>query len=214
MAKINKGILGALSGKLGPVVGSSWKGNAYLRMAPEKKSKPKILSPAQLAHHQKFSFLTKWLQPLHPYLTAGFRNLAKDTTEVNAAFSYNFKNALKGAYPDFYIDYEAFRLSRGILKGVLDVNVSLAAPNTILLSWTNENGANSEYSDQLMLVLYNDEIGFADGFTGGAKRAAKTCTFIFENKLVGKPFHVFIGLIGINGHKISESQYLGRMDPL
>jgi hypothetical protein len=39
MAKIKKGILGPLSGKLGPVIGGMWKTIAYIRIAPSKKAK-------------------------------------------------------------------------------------------------------------------------------------------------------------------------------
>ncbi|MES2418670.1 MAG: DUF6266 family protein [Bacteroidota bacterium] len=186
MARFNKGIFGPITGKLGPVIGSSWKGVPYLKIASANAPKERVQSEAQLAHHQKFRFLTKWLKPLHPYLLVGYRNMAQHTTEINAAFSYNFKQALKVSPAGPYIDYE----------------------NTLQLTWKNTNGSLSVYNDQLMLVLYNDEIGFADGFTGGIKRSAKACTFTFDKRLVGTRFPVFVGLIGLNGHEISESQYL------
>ena len=37
MAKMKKGILGAISGKIGPVIGGIWKGIPYLRQVPKKK---------------------------------------------------------------------------------------------------------------------------------------------------------------------------------
>ncbi len=39
MGKYNKGILGAFSGKVGPVVGSSWRGRDVLRSCPKKSNK-------------------------------------------------------------------------------------------------------------------------------------------------------------------------------
>lgn len=214
MAKFNKGILGPITGKLGPVIGSSWKGIPYLKTIRRNASAVRIPSPAQQAHHQKFSFLTRWLRPLHPYIGLGFRNFAAHTTEINAAFSYHFKAALKGSNPNFYMDYGQARISRGKLGGIYEVNLHLVHENTLQLIWQNKNNGLSVYSDQLMLVLYNDEIGVADGFIGGIKRSAKTCTFTFDQKLVGSYFHVFVGLIGLDAHEMSESQYLGRVEPL
>jgi hypothetical protein len=42
MAIIRKGILGPLSGKLGPIIGAIWKGIPYIKKVTEKKS-PKVL---------------------------------------------------------------------------------------------------------------------------------------------------------------------------
>lgn len=212
MAKMNKGILGPITGKLGSIVGSSWKGLPYLKME-SKVSKKRVPSAAQQLHHQKFSFLTKWLKPLHPFVQMGYQNHAQRTTEINAAFSYNFKTALKVDENTLYIDYESVRLSRGRLHGLFQFELS-RGENTLQLNWKNKNGCLSAYNDQLMLVLYNDEIAFADGFIGGVKRSAKAHTFSIEKKLVGKYFHVFVSLVGANGKEISESQYLGRVEPL
>ena len=40
MGKIKQGILGAVSGKVGGVVGSSWKGIAYLKVLPASVANP------------------------------------------------------------------------------------------------------------------------------------------------------------------------------
>ncbi len=213
MAKQKKGILGPVSGKIGPVIGSSWKGIPYLKAAP-KVTKGRMPSPAQQAHYQKFKFLNTWLRPLHPFLMIGYQNLAVRTTEINAAFSYNFKTALTSNGGNFQVDFEKFRISRGNLKGILGPKLMLLNENTLQLSWQNLDGRLSSYNDQLMLLVYNDELRIADGFTSGVKRAAKSCKFTFDQRLVGKPFHVFVGLTALNRREISDSQYLGRVEPL
>ena len=213
MAKLKKGILGPISGKIGPVVGSSWKGIPYIKSVT-KASKKRVQSPAQLAHHQKFKFLTRWLRPLHQFVMIGFKNLAKHNTEINAAFSYNFKAALIGIGHDVRIDYASFRISKGMLNGIEQPSITLLDENMLQLNWQYVEERMSLHNDQLMLAIYNDELGLTDGFIGGIKRSAKTCTFKFDRKLVGKPFHVFVGLIALNGRESSESQYLGRMEPL
>lgn len=214
MAKFKQGILGPISGKIGPVIGASWKGISYLRLVPIKKSTPRVPTAAQVAHHQKFSFLTKWLKPLHPYISVGFRSFAKHNTALNMAFSYNFKLVIKGDAPNYEIDHPAFCLSRGTLQGMDNISLQLLTPNTLQLNWINNYNDNCMYSDQLMLVLYNDEIGFTDGFTGGAKRSAKTCTYTFEPQLVDQPFHVYAAMVSVNGNDVSCSQYLGKIESI
>jgi hypothetical protein len=214
MAKIEKGIFGPLIGKHGPIIGSTWKGIPYLKIKASNASKARELSVAQKAHHEKFRFLTKWLQPLHPYVQVGYRNLAKTNTEINAAFAYHFKAALKTGATGFYMDYENVLLSQGRLKGIHQPLVSLTDENTLKLTWEHESHHLSMFNDQLMLVLYNDEFGLADGLVGGIKRSAKSCTFHFEQTLEGKSLHVFVAMISINGREISQSQYLGKIEPL
>lgn len=41
MGTIKKGILGGFSGKVGTVVGSSWKGIAYMRSLPQNMKNPR-----------------------------------------------------------------------------------------------------------------------------------------------------------------------------
>jgi hypothetical protein len=212
MAKFSKGILGPISGKIGPVIGSSWKGIPYLK-AVTKNPKVRVPTPAQLAH-QKFIFLTRWLRPLHPYIISGFRNLAKHFTEINAAFSHNFKEAVLGSGDSLHIDYQNVRISMGRLSGIEQPSLTLMDENILQLSWQNIEEPLSAHNDQLMLVVYNDEQGIADGFTGGVKRSAQVCRFTVDQRLAGKSFHVFVGLIALNGRKISDSQYLGKIEPL
>ncbi len=213
MAKLNKGILGPISGKIGPVIGSSWKGKPYIKTV-KKDTKERVPSHAQQAHHQKFIYLTRWLRPLHSYITKGFSNLAENTTEISACFSYNFQAAVMGSGDSLHIDYPSVRISKGQLKGIWLPSLVLLDENTLQLSWQHIEETLSAYNDQLMLVIYNDELGISDGMIGGVKRSQKSCSFLFDRRLSGKPFHVFVGMIALNGREISESQYLGRIAPL
>jgi hypothetical protein len=43
MGTIKQGILGGFSGKVGTVVGASWKGIAYMRSLPQKVKNPRTL---------------------------------------------------------------------------------------------------------------------------------------------------------------------------
>ncbi|RZK38515.1 MAG: hypothetical protein EOO90_21950 [Pedobacter sp.] len=214
MAKFSKGILGPISGKIGPVIGSSWKNIAYLKTADIKKKSNKGPSPAQQAHHKKFGFITRWLKPLHPYIVTGYRNLAKSNTEVNLAFSDIYHHAITGVYPDLIINYENVRISKGNLPGLDEVQAKLSSSNTLTLTWETSYEHGASFDDLLMLVILNDELSLADGFTGGIKRTAKTCSFSFNEVLVGHPFHAYVSMVSLDGRRVSYSQYLGKIEPI
>ncbi|TDO23747.1 DUF6266 family protein [Pedobacter duraquae] len=56
MAKLTRGILGPLTGKLGNLVGQSWKKIHYVKPAPKKSTKPK--TAGRLNNEAKFSFFS------------------------------------------------------------------------------------------------------------------------------------------------------------
>ena len=51
MGKISQGILGGVSGKVGNVVGGSWKGIDYLKIMPASVANPQ--TPAQMDQRSK-----------------------------------------------------------------------------------------------------------------------------------------------------------------
>jgi hypothetical protein len=101
MGTIKQGILGQFSGKVGTVIGSSWKGQGVMRGIAPSVANPK--TDGQLAVRQKFSITMKFVQSMVQFLRIGFKNYAMGMTQVNAAFSYNRLNAILGTYPNFTV---------------------------------------------------------------------------------------------------------------
>lgn len=210
MAKLSKGIFGPVSGKIGSVVGSTWKNIACVRSLPQKKNSPQ--TPAQIANQQKFKFVNDWLVPFYPYVSTGFKNLARSKTEINAAFSLNYRNAVLGAYPDLSIDYTKVMLSTGKLPGLFNAQITRPNPESIMLTWLKDDFLReTSFDDQVMLVLYNPELKIADGFIGGVKRADQKCTFRINPRLIGKPLEVYLSTYTLNRKAFSDSKYIGRV---
>lgn len=113
MGIIKQGVIGGFSGKVGNVIGASWKGIAYMRIRPTSVANPK--TDAQLDHRMRFTVTLRFLQPLTQFLKIGFKNYAVKMTPFNNAMSYNFRNAIQGTYPNFTIDYPNAMVSRGQL---------------------------------------------------------------------------------------------------
>jgi hypothetical protein len=115
MAKINKGIFGPLTGKIGSFIGSTWLGIPYLKKAPVKDKNSKR-SAAQIANSQKFGYVSRWLVPFHPFITVGFSTLAIRKTAISAALSSIYNTVFTGEVPDLKVDYSKMEISKEDLE--------------------------------------------------------------------------------------------------
>lgn len=212
MATIKKGIMGALSGTVGPVVGATWKNIPYIRAKAVQQGRKRTASPAQLANQQKFKFMNAWLEPFHPYVTIGFANLSEGRTELNTAFKINYHEALETSANGLAINYERVCLSRGNLQGLVLANLERTQPNSIVLTWHQQGGITA-YNDQLMLVVYSPLLKLADGCIGLATRSDGKLNFTLNPKLGGQSVELYLSMVSLNRKRVSNSQYLGRMEP-
>lgn len=129
MGKINQGILGGFSGKVGNVVGGSWKGIDYMRVKPASVANPR--TEDQLDQRSRFVTVLNFLKPMKEFVKVGFKRYAIKMTAFNSAMSYNLHNAVDGFYPNFVINYENALISRGGLTGVLNFFVDSPNPGHI-----------------------------------------------------------------------------------
>lgn len=211
MAKLKHGIFGPISGKIGPVVGGSWKGIPYVRSANEQKENPKPRSVAQIANEQKMVFINGLLMPFHPYVEVGFKNLAIRKTSLSAAYSHTYHKAITGVYPDLGVDYSKMLISKGDLPGLKAPRIELIESAQLKITWEDDNNPQSAYDDQLMLMVYCPELHMSHGFIGGVARAAKMTLFTFDPKMKGKTLEVYLSITSLNRKKIAGSVYMGRI---
>ena len=209
MAKSKTGILGPFYGKVGPVIGSHWKGINYIKSVNTKQ--PKKPSTAQLANQAKFKFMNQWLEPFHPYVTVGFFGQHHNRSEINYAFQLNYREALIGTYPNFSIDYTKVCLSRGVLKVPQIAQMQIIEPASLQLNWLIETGALAAHNDQLMLVLFAPDLHLADGSVGMARRSDGSLLYRYASRLVGHEVEVYASFIALNRKRVSDSVYLGRI---
>ncbi len=72
MGTIKQGILGGFSGKVGTVVGGSWKGISYMRGRAQSVKNPR--TEAQMEQRSKFALTLSFLKPITSYLRVGGKN--------------------------------------------------------------------------------------------------------------------------------------------
>ena len=209
MGKIKQGILGGFSGKVGSVVGGSWKGISYMRGKAVSIKNPRTLQ--QMMHRNKFAAALSVLQPITAFLRVGFKRYAHRKSEFNAAMSYTVKNAIAGTYPDYTIDFSKLLVSRGSLTGA---NSATAAPVTgkIKLTWEDNTGiGEAQPTDKAMAVAINPSKGEAAYITDGAPRSAATENLLVSPYWTGDEVEVYLAFISENGKDVATSAYLGSV---
>ncbi|MES2418340.1 MAG: DUF6266 family protein [Bacteroidota bacterium] len=208
MAKIKKGILGPVSGKVGPVIGGMWKTIAYIKVLPNVASKSKR-TPGQIATQEKMRFVNRFLMPFHNYITVGLKNEAESQTEISAAFSLNYHESILGVHPNLSVDHSKFIFSKGTLPMVKDM-VATLVDGILQITWNSQNEPKTSNNDQLILVVYASELHKTAGFIGGVARRAKECTFKLNEKFIGKAIDVYASMTSLDRKKIANNVYLGR----
>lgn len=208
MGKISQGILGGLSGKVGNVIGGSWKGIDYIRIKPSSVANPR--TEGQVNQRNKFTVTLEYLQPNKEFLKVGYKSFATKKTEFNAAMSYVLNNAVVGTAPNFTVDYSNALLSRGSLSGALNATTDLATAGQVSFAWDdNSLEGNANTTDKAMVLVYNPSKKESMYILDGAIRTAGSQTVNIPGTYAGDTVELFIAFVSADGTQVSNSLYLG-----
>lgn len=197
-------------GKVGNVVGSTWKDEQVMRAVPLKKKNRTFTQP-QLEQHAKFRMAIEHLQYLSPLFEVTFKKYTKDKTGMNVALSHTF-DAITGTYPNYDIDWPKFIVSKGSAEEAQEMEV---APITdgIRIEWFNEGLPIEIREDPSFIVVYCPELKrFRYSMTTGL-RSAGAATILTPN-FKGKLVHLWFGFISKEGNNASNSMYAGQVTVL
>ena len=210
MAILKQSVIGVLSGKIGQVVGATWKGISVLKVAPASVANPQ--TDKQLAQRAKVKATMAFLQPLTQFVRIGWREFAVKMTAMNAAFSYTIQNAILGTYPNFTINYPNALVSKGNLAPALNQASASTVAGTVLFTWTdNSDEMGAATTDTSLLVVYNPVKNQAVFFAGLAERADATQAVTVPNSFSGDLVHCYIGFQSVDGFVLSNSKYAGAI---
>jgi hypothetical protein len=211
MGKINNGITGAFSGKVGPVIGGSWKGISYMRSKPVRSKRP--FTPKQLSQQARFATMVNFLQPLNGMLMQTFRNHAIRMSEFNNAISFNLKNAIAGAYPDFKIDPGLVLLSRGDLPNAPLATATCTVAGELQFNWKDNSGTGkADSNDSSILIAYSPDKQRAIHTMEGAARSTETAVLSVED-FRGLKVNTYLAFIAADG-TLANSVYTGQVEIL
>ncbi len=210
MGTINQGILGPFLGKVGSVVGSTWKGIAYMRGLPASVANPQ--TDAQLTQRQKWAVTIRFLQPLSEFLKVGFKAFAVKMTGINAAMQYNIKNVLTGTYPNIAVDYPNALVARGTLPSALNQVASSTVAGTVKFDWEDNSGEiGASALDKTLLVVYNPTQNQAVTVNQLAERGDGTQNVTVPDSFSGDLCECWMAFITADGQTVSNSAFAGAV---
>ena len=217
MATIRNGILGGLSGKVGNVVGGTWKGISYLRALPSHVTQ--VNSPAQLRLRQKMNLVNRFLKTCVPLVRIGFSGYTQKMSAYNAATSFNFHYAVTGEYPDQALDFPSLAISQGNLPGGEGVSCEPAGAGKVAFNWADNAGlANANAGDTALLLVYNPAKESSVYLLQGASRGDGTAEVVVPAAFSGDNVHCYLAfadmarLVGGRAREyVSNSIYAGTV---
>ena len=209
MGKIKQGILGGFSGKVGPVIGSSWKGKAVMKA--QALSYNDRNSEQQQQQRMKFGLIGKFVSSIIGFVNVGFRKRAVGMTAPNAAVSCNIDTAITGTWPNYQLDYTLTLVSDGPVDLPYSPNAT-ADGTTLSLTWADNSGmGNAETGDKVMVLVYNPTKNQTIYNTSLAERNERNATLTLPTAWTGDTVNVWMAMVRPSSGDSSKSTFLASL---
>jgi hypothetical protein len=208
MGTIKQGILGGFSGKVGTVIGGSWKGISYMRSIPQSVHNPK--TERQTIQRSKFTVAVQTLKPLTSILNIAWKENIYQKSPFNAAMSYTLKNAVYNNSGNWEIDYPNFCVSRGTLTPAMGASAAVEG-GQITFDWMDNTGlGNAAAADIAVAAVINSASGDAIALPLAADRNAITASIPYPPEwAAGSEIHFYLGFVSDDRSNAANSVYLG-----
>lgn len=181
MGVIKQGILGGFNGKVGTVIGASWKGISTMRAIPQSVANPN--TPAQAAQRTKFRMIQLIASALLATIVKPFWDrFAVRQSGYNVFIATNIDQMTVAGRPTG----GQFLVTKGSLQPVEQVMIENDPTGTTIdVEWVSNTGkSNALVTDKIGIVLWNytkNEFGFS---IGDVTRAATTKTITMPSAYV------------------------------
>jgi hypothetical protein len=204
MATLPEGIHGTPKGKLGTIIGSSWKGKPYIKVRSRKRTKKR--SDEEKYNQDKFATLHEFLRPLLIFLRAGFKGYDGRLEGYNAAKSYNLKNAFTGEPGKQQLDPSKILVSYGNLP-VPEIRCEVIEKE-FHFTWEPASLRDQGGDDQVMMLVYNPEKSSSGRNWNTTGQLRKTGKDVLRSPGPGN-YHVWAAFNAHDRSRQSNSVYLG-----
>ncbi|AXJ01712.1 hypothetical protein CYPRO_2470 [Cyclonatronum proteinivorum] len=219
MATYKRGILGRFTGKVGTVVGTTWRGISVMRAVPSEVRNPR--TPKQQAQRERFQLIAKLIRQARPFIQAGFEIRSSDRfTAANAMMSYNIRFGITGDFPAQVLHWPNIRFAMGSLQGPAHSgsSVTLDTENgQAVFSWIDNSGQNNALAGDLaMVLLYHTATDQALFDVSAATRESGTAMLQLPEAFTEDPSGVHAWLAfrrsdDADERISSDSLYLGKL---
>lgn len=202
MARV-KNILNGGNGKVGTVILYERNGVSCMRSLPDGYKDKK--SEAQLKQRQKMTLVHEFLRPFKELLKITFFEKNTGRSAYQSAQAYNLKNAIKGEYPNQYLNKQIAILCKGNLPLSQEFTVSIKEGN-IDISWDSENiPPNAKHNDTLLVMLKRANMG-TDYILTGERRSSGSYTW--KNATDDANVGIWVAFRSADQLTFSNSMYL------
>lgn len=208
MSTYHLGPLGDFSGKIGNVVGATWRGKAVMRSL--QSSITKAPSASQLRQRDKFKTVINFLNPIKELLNITFGDTTQVKTPFNNATSYHLKEAVMDVNDTWQMLYPKVLISEGALQGIQQAVLKPMPNHNLQLQWADNSFQAYAYADdQLLLVVYAPALQRYAVFTDVATRQDGTATLSLPEEFTGQAIETWASFMTATGNKAALSVYLG-----
>lgn len=206
MARLTNGIFGPFTGKIGGVVGSSWRGIPVLKIAPKETTKKP--SAAQLLQRAKFSFAMAFLHPIKPFLADRFGKMEGSKSPFDLALSYHLKEAIVVEDAMLLMNYPKVCISKGHLRGLEVISATVNLENTLILQWVNNsNQSFASPGDMLTVALYVPSVAAFFFFENCALRQDTMVQLSLPEEATNTEIHFWGMFVTFTGSRAATSTY-------
>ncbi|GGC20303.1 hypothetical protein GCM10011386_10260 [Parapedobacter defluvii] len=211
MATFKEGINGPFKGKVGSVIGSSWRKIHYMKgMRKVKRNKPKP-SDKQAVQHHKFRLLNRFFMPIARVLDIGFRGHTSRATAKNVAFGYNYDHAFVEDGDQIKLNYPALKFSHGSLYTAGAEQASLIGEGIKVIWDPKTYGVGGAMDDVGYAIAYSVSSDLLLCQT--ALRHEGEVVIPFEEQIRGPEMHVWLFFADSRGKQVSRTEYIPLTDP-
>lgn len=207
MGKFNIGILGGVSGKVGPVVGADWNGIPTVRAYQPDVRNPQTAE--QTAQRQKFTVVIAFIRVILSILRIGFKNFTDGISPYAKAISIALTSGVKLVGSLWEIDYPNFTISQGCLLEPDWNAMTYEGGESIGVSSNNNAGqGNALGTDVIHCAVYNSSKNLvASDSTSTRADGDAICTCPVS--WFGDTVYVYVFAVSADGKLVCDSHYAG-----
>lgn len=210
MARIKSGILGPVSGSIGPVVGAIDGGENTLRTKPNKSTSRAKNGPQP--QNFKIPLMRKFIKDIGAAVDLGYKNVKTSLTPQNQAMSYNTTHAMTGKNPNFSIDYSKVLISKGSREPAWAGTLQVIDNRKITASWEIPQTAKMKViGDDWVNILCYNESGKQQWFKSISTRKIRAAECKLSTAHPAGVVHVWLFFVSPDGKKTSRCDYLGNV---
>lgn len=202
------GAFGGFRKKTGALIGKWLNGQNVITPLPHPSEAPPTAS--QLLVRNKFALVVKWQSWISPIIRVGWQNAHEEKqTAFNAAFAYNYRNAvvLNAGTPE--LDYSKIMLAKGRLSNGFMVTLATTTDAQLDFSWgaTIENKIGGP-TDLLTVVVYNPAKDRYATAVDAAPRSALSYDMAVPANWGGDIVYPWVFFVSADGKLNSTSEFL------